>query len=215
MSGDSEFLSRWSRRKREARAEAEPELPAEAPEPEPEDAVDLDAMSDEELLAHFDLPDPDTLAPEADFSAFMARAVPDRLRRRALRVLWRSNPVFDMQDGMNEYCEDFTAAAVLTGPVRTAYQVGRGMKAHLDYLAEQAERAAAAAEEAPQGGEDGDTEPLEPPEPAEETLAEQPAEPADPAPVPVAERDPDGPAPGPEPPRRRRMVFRRVEDSEG
>ena len=35
-----------------------------------------------------------------DFSGFMARNVPDHLRRRALRKLWVSNPVLANLDGL-------------------------------------------------------------------------------------------------------------------
>ena len=77
MSGDREdetgFANRWSRLKREAKAE-EPESGGDAEAGgEPEPPVE-DDRPDEEVLEELGLPDPDTLEPCDNFSAFMARA---------------------------------------------------------------------------------------------------------------------------------------------
>jgi hypothetical protein len=53
--------------------------------------------------------------------------VPETLRRKALRKLWRLNPVFANLDGLNDYDEDFTDAATAVQAVKTIYKVGRGM----------------------------------------------------------------------------------------
>jgi len=71
------------------------------------------------------LPDIDSLDESADFTVFLKEGVPEELRKRALRKLWRLNPVFANLDGLNDYDEDFTATA-LEG-VKTLYQVGKGM----------------------------------------------------------------------------------------
>jgi len=95
--------------------------------------------SDAEILAALELPDPDTLTPEDDFSSFMAKAVPEHLRRRALRVLWRSNPVLANVDMLVDYGEDFTDASMVIENMQTTYQVGKGMLKHVQEMARQAE----------------------------------------------------------------------------
>ena len=119
MSGEDDFLGRWSRRKLKG-AEAAP--PAAAPEPAPPDE-----RSDEEILAELGLKHPDELQPGDDFRGFMQAAVPDRLRRLALRQLWRSNPTLAALDGLVDYGEDYTDAATVIENLQTVYQVGRGM----------------------------------------------------------------------------------------
>ena len=49
-------------------------------------------------------------------------------RHKALRKLWVSNPVLANMDGLDDYCEDYTDAAVCLpkGLMKTAYQYGRG-----------------------------------------------------------------------------------------
>lgn len=113
------FLSRWSKRKRADPEEETPEVEA-APEQELED------RSDEEILEDLGLPDPDELKEGDDFSGFMNGAVPTRLRNRALRKLWLSNPVLANLDEMVDYGEDFTDAATVVENLQTAYQVGKG-----------------------------------------------------------------------------------------
>ncbi len=66
-----------------------------------------------------------------DFSMFMNKAVPDRLRRRALRKLWLSNPLLANVDGLVDYGEDFTDRALAVENLQTAYQVGKGMLKHV------------------------------------------------------------------------------------
>lgn len=85
------------------------------------------AMSEAELLAHLDLPDPDRLKAGDDFAAFLRREVPGFLRQRALRRLWRTNPVLANLDGLVDHGEDFSDAATVKPAMQTAYQVGRGM----------------------------------------------------------------------------------------
>jgi hypothetical protein len=74
-----------------------------------------------------------------DFSVFMSKTVPDRIRRRALRILWRSNPVLANVDMLVDYGEDFTDAAMAVENIQTAYQVGKGMLKHVQEMARQAE----------------------------------------------------------------------------
>ncbi len=124
MSSASDF---WTRRRAAVAAEEAAQARAEAARAEAGERARLEAKSDAEILAELDLPDPDHLAPGDDVSRFMSAAVPERLRRRALRRLWRLNPVLANVDGLVDYGEDFTDSATLAGVVRTAWQLGRGI----------------------------------------------------------------------------------------
>lgn len=151
MQGATSF---WARRKAAVQAEAaaeaaEAQARAEAAEAEALAAAQAE-KTDAEILADLGLPDPDSLAMGDDFSGFMARAVPEHLRRRALRKLWVSNPVLANLDGLIDHGEDYTDAATVIPGMQTAYQVGKGMMRHVIALAEQAAAKEAALGEAEQ-----------------------------------------------------------------
>lgn len=125
------FLGRWSRLKRErATASVEPTPEEEKPlEPTGETGPVEHAGEEQEEVQAVDpatLPDPDSLEAGSDFKPFMAKGVPADLKRRALRRLWRSNPVLANVDGLLEYGEDFTDAATVVENLQTAYRVGKG-----------------------------------------------------------------------------------------
>lgn len=154
MSNDGDngegFLRRWSRRKSsqpkreaperdsealvtltEAVEEAQMELPPEAPvrgrmittaPGETEKPAEPEEEIDEK-----DLPDIDSLDADSDFTPFMKKGVSEQLQRRALRKLWLSDPVLANVDGLLDYGEDFTDAAMVVADMKTAYTVGRGM----------------------------------------------------------------------------------------
>jgi len=128
----------WSRRRAGVAAEAQADVEAREAEVLGQEQAALEEKTDAEILAKFGLPDPDTLKMGDDFSAFMAKAVPDRIRRRALRTLWRSNPVLANVDMLVDYGEDFTDAATVVENLQTAYQVGKGMLKHVEEMARQA-----------------------------------------------------------------------------
>lgn len=189
----------WSRRKAAVQAEAAAEAQAAQLAAQAAQAKALDdtqaEMTEAELLESLGLPDPDSLTKGDDFSAFMARAVPEHLRRRALRKLWVSNPVLANLDGLVDHGEDYTDAATVMPDMKTAYQVGQGMMQHVLALAEQAE----AAQEPPTRPEPADIA-----SEAEEVTAEAAPDPIpDQAPEPMAEtvEQPDPP------PARRHMRF--------
>lgn len=125
----------WSRRLRSVRAEAEAETEQRAAQDRAALEARQAARSDAEILEELGLKDPDLLTAGDDFAAFMNSAVPERLRRRALRVLWRSNPVLANLDGLVDHGEDFSDAAMAVPDLATAYQVGRGMLEHVKALA--------------------------------------------------------------------------------
>ncbi|WP_294613960.1 DUF3306 domain-containing protein [uncultured Roseovarius sp.] len=144
----------WTRRKAQVEAEAEAEARAIEAEALAARDAELAEKTDAELLEELDLPDPDTLGPGDDFRAFMTKAVPDRIRRRALRRLWLSNPALANLDGLLDYGEDFTDKAKVLEHMQTAYQVGKGMTAHVEEMARQAELEANPPEDEPLEEED-------------------------------------------------------------
>ena len=119
----------WSRRKAAAAAEALAETQAAEDARTEELRREIEEKTDSEALAELNLPDPDTMRLGDDFSAFMAKAVPERLRRRALRRLWTSNPVLANLDELLEYGEDYTDAATVVENMQTVYKLGKGMLA--------------------------------------------------------------------------------------
>ncbi|MEM7239441.1 MAG: DUF3306 domain-containing protein, partial [Pseudomonadota bacterium] len=128
MSRDDGFLNRWSRRKLQQADETAAEgTPApKLAEDEGGDTL-AEARDEGEILEELDLPDPDTLSAGDDFSGFMAKAVPERLRNRALRKLWLTNPVLANLDELVDYGDDFTDAATVIENLQTVYRVGHGM----------------------------------------------------------------------------------------
>ena len=131
----------WTRRREGVAREAqEADAVREAEAAAAREAV-LDELPDAELLERLELPDPDTLSRGDDFTAFLAREVPERLRRRALRALWRTNPVLANVDGLVDHGEDYTDAATVPSVLRTSYVVGKGLAAHVRRMAELMEEA--------------------------------------------------------------------------
>lgn len=208
---DPGFASRWSRLKQDARN------PVAAQENHPEtslptEAETVEGNSDEEILESLGLPNPDSLKPGDDFAAFMSKAVPARLRSRALRKLWITNPVLANLDELVDYGEDFTDAATVVETLATGYQVGKGWAEKVV----QAPKSLTADEEvAPDESADDDTT-----ESAElESTPELETEPAAAAPDPLpdqtgsyTEKSPEAPVAAQQFPVRRRMRFRVAED---
>jgi hypothetical protein len=72
------------------------------------------------------LPPVESLTYESDYRGFFADGVSEALRRRALRQLWRSNPILANVDGLNDYDGDFTDAAMVKENLKTAFDSLRG-----------------------------------------------------------------------------------------
>jgi hypothetical protein len=149
---DENFLLRWSRRKREAGHGKEAPEPEVGPAPGgdgpgfagegPVDATEAIAdpgvaagdpvAGDEAAAAAETVPDDlvgvevEALDYDADFTRFMQKDVPEALRKRALRQLWRSDPILANVDGLNDYDDDFTDAALAVKVLETAHKIGRG-----------------------------------------------------------------------------------------
>ena len=128
MTGTGDF---WSRRKAAVAAEQEADERAIIAQAEADELAKREEQTDSEILEELNLPDPDHLKAGDDITGFMSKEVPERLRQRALRRLWRLNPVLANVDGLVDYGEDFTDAAVVMDGMQTAYQVGKGMLAHV------------------------------------------------------------------------------------
>lgn len=117
---EDSFLARWSRRKHEAEhGPAEPEVdpqtaaspvdpdaPAAADSADSRDANATAAVEHTEP-AEADLPHPDTLDRNSDFSVYLKRRVSSAFRRAAMRRLF-SSPEFNVRDGLDDYDEDYT-----------------------------------------------------------------------------------------------------------
>ncbi len=124
------FLERWSRKKTQARTGTDEEsaapadLPVQASEPEP-------SSRDPGVV---ELPDLDSLDADSDYSAFLTPGVDAKLRRTALRKLF-SSPKFNVLDGMDDYCDDYTQFESL-GDLVTA-----DMRHHIERIARAAAKA--------------------------------------------------------------------------
>ncbi|MBJ6136005.1 DUF3306 domain-containing protein [Marinobacter litoralis] len=137
-------LQRWSRLKKQADrnselSAAEEPSPEAVAAPEEQELARNEALSELEILEKYGLPDPDNIELGTDVTGFMRKEIPDFLRRKALRSLWRSNPVLAVLDGLNDYDEDFTAAGPTVKGAQTLYKVGQGLIDRSKKLDEQAE----------------------------------------------------------------------------
>lgn len=141
----------WTRRKAAVKAQERDEALAIESRAQEEREVELSERSDEDILAELDLPDPDHLQQGDDFKAFLTEAVPARIRTRALRRLWRVNPILANVDGLVDYGEDFNDASFVIENMQTAYQVGKGMTEHVKELARKLEELGGEEEVTPEG----------------------------------------------------------------
>jgi hypothetical protein len=133
MSDPEDFLSRWSRRKREASPEAEPVNPPAADEPAQDErasgkASRLNAPASAETA--FDLtslPPIESIEAETDISGFLSPGVPSDLTRAALRRAWTSDPKIRNFVGLADYDWDFNAAGSMAGfgPLEMIDEVGK------------------------------------------------------------------------------------------
>lgn len=114
------FLSRWSRRKRQARSLLDETAEAQ------ELAVPFESSSTADFepaepatqtpVTDADLPPLETLDENSDYSGFLSPGVSDALRQRALRKLFASSK-FQYRDGLDDYDEDYNKFEPLGGTV--------------------------------------------------------------------------------------------------
>lgn len=176
----------WSRRRAGVEAE-EQALDARVAEAE---VAELEERPDEELLAELNLPEPEDLDSPDAVRDFLKAELPQRLKTRALRRLWRLNPMLANLDGLVDYGEDYTDAAMVIENMQTVYQVGKGMVTA--FLEDEEDEAEAVEEVAAE-----DVEEIEEVEEEAPLIAE-----SDPVPLP----DPE-PEPTAMPQRRMRFAF--------
>jgi Protein of unknown function (DUF3306) len=105
---DSEQAARDPHQEKPAAPPASAEAPPAAAEPLPQ------------------LPPIEELTFQSDFTVFMAKNVPEALKRAALRKLWTSDPVLANLDGLNDYCEDHHLIDTSITLDQTSYKVGKG-----------------------------------------------------------------------------------------
>ena len=134
------FLRRWSERKANATPGVDADLqPAEQANDSavPPDAAD-DAGAETEAAPAVTEADLENLTYDSDYTKFMGENVPEALRRRALRQLWRSDPILANVDGLCDYDDDFTDAALAVKVLQTAHKVGQGYLTDEDVAANRA-----------------------------------------------------------------------------
>ncbi len=112
MSDPKDFLTRWSRRKREAAGD-DTDAAAVRIAPAAEDNA-----ADPVEAAEFDLaslPPIDSIGAGSDIRAFLQRGVPAGLTRAALRRAWSSDPAIRNFVGLSENAWDFNAPDSMPG----------------------------------------------------------------------------------------------------
>jgi len=87
----------------------------------------------------------DALDYSSDYTRFMGKDVPEMIQRRALRALWRSDPILANVDGLNDYDDDFTDAATVVQNLVSAYKTGQGYRTDEEIAAANEEQNADAA----------------------------------------------------------------------
>ncbi|WP_288365827.1 DUF3306 domain-containing protein [uncultured Marinobacter sp.] len=201
-------LQRWARKKAEAGKQVEqPAPPAVEPEPAPEEhefAVN-ESLPENELLEKYGLPDPENIQLGTDITGFMRKEIPEFLRRKALRGLWKSNPVLAVLDGLNDYDEDYTLASTAGQTVTSLYKVGEG-------LVDKARKAAdvvedQSIEQVRLSTDESDSTITQEPEPDDTLEPEDMATPTEPPEQQLAQQETSQPEEQPEPRFRPRMRF--------
>ena len=125
MSDPEGFLTRWSRRKREADdAALEPEANEQAAPSEPDnpdaatESRDAQPKTTEGAAPEFDLsklPPLESITATTDIRAFLLPGVPAELSRAALRRVWVADPAIRDFIGLAENAWDFTAPDTVPG----------------------------------------------------------------------------------------------------
>ena len=105
-------------------------------EPSPDEASNAEALpeelperelTEEEAEAVRHLPPLEELDKDSDFTPFLADNIPEFIRNRALRILWRSDPLFGFQDGLDDYAENFRVIdKLIDAATHSSYRPGQG-----------------------------------------------------------------------------------------
>ena len=83
------------------------------------------AMREKLMLMTFPMLKPSNES--SDYTPFLKDGVPEKLKRLALRKLWKSNPAFGFIDGLDDYDEDYSAIGIVAQEIFTNYKPGKGM----------------------------------------------------------------------------------------
>lgn len=105
---DEDFLTRWSRRKRQAKDEAVEPVPEPKPEsPDDGDKAEELAAEPEEEFDLASLPPIESITQATDVTVFLRKGVPSDLARAALRRAWVADPAIRDFVGLAENAWDF------------------------------------------------------------------------------------------------------------
>lgn len=120
--------------------------------------ADADArpLTEEEKKVVEALPPIESLTPESDITPFMQNGVPEFLKQRALRAMWRINPLFGFRDGLDDYDEDFNIIDKIIPAGTGNYKVGRGFLSEEELQDMMPEEAKHAFDEDEDEGDDAD-----------------------------------------------------------
>ena len=135
MSEREAFLTRWSRRKREAAAGQHEAAREEAAFPEA-DAQSSQAPGEipvpqAEMPAQPELPPVESIDAATDIRAFLNKGVPQDLTRAALRRAWSSDPAIRDFIGLSENSWDFTAPEGVPGFAPSVPETARELLAQM------------------------------------------------------------------------------------
>ncbi|MYI88831.1 MAG: DUF3306 domain-containing protein [Gammaproteobacteria bacterium] len=116
------LLHRWSKQKAEVTDEELPSTEIQDQETEIDTASDAEAsasaeieqteQTEQEEKAPVELPPIESLGEDSDYSLFMSPEVDEKLKKLALRKLFKT-PAFNVVDGLNDYDDDFTTFELL------------------------------------------------------------------------------------------------------
>ncbi len=122
MNDEENFISRWSRRKREVADEppkpkkADPTQTIDPLDEEPGPGSQVSAASSAKEFDISSLPPINSIGAGTDITAFMQPGVPGALRHAALRRAWAADPAIRNFVGLNEnYWNDAAGAAAAPG----------------------------------------------------------------------------------------------------
>jgi len=125
MSDQENFLSRWSRRKRDtANENAQPDKPAATgpdkpaepgPDATPAVAGTTPAAASAPEIDLTKLPSLDSIGANTDIRVFLQPGVPSALKHAALRRAWSADPAIRDYIGPAEYAWDFTDPKAMPG----------------------------------------------------------------------------------------------------
>jgi hypothetical protein len=102
-------LARWSRRKLGAKTEVGAPTTTASAMSESPTATPASAAPSASAVPAPELPSVDSLTFDSDFAAFLRPEVDEKLKRAALKQLFR-DPRFNVMDGLDTYIDDYTKA---------------------------------------------------------------------------------------------------------